>query len=1102
MAACVLMFESEARASNSFFGTVSGQASTVVNLQHLDIVGIKVEVRKKDFLNDPVIGEGYTGEQGLFEIDFNEADSSETIEIYLRFVAETAGERIRVRKKTIPKSTRKQDILRTDPIVVTPGAHFDSSGHDVHLDRDELKPQLLHWANRARQFVMEEGPSGLIPDHDGHHLDILTRPSGVPGSSAMFVPRTPVARNLFVGGLNVGSYVVELFNAAFPTLLITSVFLDTQFSDHDGIYIPTSTRTQNRPGTVMHEFGHYVMWHAQNESWLPALDAGFFNHGVDYNTLNPRLAWTEGFADFFGAVVEVWSRSDLNDPLISSSTVASASPNWDERVGTWDEPVSGAVDCGGTSSSYCSEDQALTHGMHGQGLIARALYDLWDGPSNLALGPGIDDAFVPSSEEYGDEELEFTFEEIMRPITNNPGTKGFGDGQSNHLLNNIAEYHEEFLSLRPSSNDMVVDAHLFGLITRNFDDNKIRHLLVDHPVPAAAFKEADLLNSDELVTSREIEVVKIKDDQDDSEEGEPAEPDYKGIGKKKTEMTVSISTLRGSRDSYNVSSIFSDQQLILSDDIAVEGDPVNGNATLFFNDDRNVGFMRAGNNYGVAPGVLSSALRGDPAQLDLVGGMELAVRDGGSLVLGDDGGLTSVETIVHEGTTLRLGGGLGGPNPTPDPNYSVPVSIGRLVIHAGSTLILERGSTLIIEPGAQIQLSGPGATLIIRGNVVVQDDAVFTWTAGLGTVFFNLPTENSDNVVMGEGSSILVDESSFTVAAGTYIRPDAGIFGRRLTIQDSSVTLQQGAFVDAADLILAVMDTEIGGSGHAGFITHGIRSLFLRSEFSTGGECVSADDRYGDDEIIMNEVDFFDCGTSVSLEDATLMGHKVRSSGGTTGIYGRRSEIWLDTPRLFDADVGLFTEGPSDQIRITNGEISGHAVAGIRARPIPSSDIGAITAAPLVALGDIAISDNEVGIWVEGNTTVRVQDCVMNDNARTAMLLESGALADIGLQARNTFRRSPVYLELDRAAVPALAFGENDFFPESLAGGGLVLQGTTLDNLSCTSPLWNPSIPVSTNDWFSNPSPPPVVFLTTTPLEFVTNYSLVNQRGCAYSFVP
>ncbi|MEM6448625.1 MAG: SAM-dependent methyltransferase, partial [Cyanobacteria bacterium P01_D01_bin.123] len=61
----------------------------------------------------------------------------------------------------------------------------------------------------------------------------------------------------------------------------------------------------------------------------------------------------------------------------------------------------------------------------------------------------------------------------------------------------------------------------------------------------------------------------------------------------------------------------------------------------------------------------------------------------------------------------------------------------------------------------------------------------------------------------------------------------------------------------------------------------------------------------------------------------------------------------------------------------------------------PVHIIGAGPGAPdlITVRGQTLLSAADTVFYTGSLATVRVQDCVMNDNARTAMLLESGALA-------------------------------------------------------------------------------------------------------------
>ena len=151
-------------------------------------------------------------------------------------------------------------------------------------------------------------------------------------------------------------------------------YFETQFSDQDALYL--SETSDNNDGSTMHEFGHYVMWHAQGKKWLNPLEASFATHYAETNSESSKLAWTEGFANAFSWIVDNWSFMD--DQESDSENVYSPST---ETLNSFGNPA-----CNGGAGITCNS-QATSHGFFSEDYIGHILYDLWDGPTGLTSGP-------------------------------------------------------------------------------------------------------------------------------------------------------------------------------------------------------------------------------------------------------------------------------------------------------------------------------------------------------------------------------------------------------------------------------------------------------------------------------------------------------------------------------------------------------------------------------------------------------------------------------------------------------------------------------------------------------------------------------------------
>ena len=120
----------------------------------------------------------------------------------------------------------------------------------------------------------------------------------------------------------------------------------------------------------------------------------------------------------------------------------------------------------------------------------------------------------------------------------------------------------------------------------------------------------------------------------------------------------------------------------------------------------------------------------------------------------------SVHVNVQGGGTFELGEIVPGNRMTAEVYFR---SASTLTLQPGavlkvnnySTLIMEAGSTLIVHPGASIQLDGDSAILEIRGNVVLLDQAIFSFTGG-GFVRINQGPANAQTGTwaMGQNSRV------------------------------------------------------------------------------------------------------------------------------------------------------------------------------------------------------------------------------------------------------------------------------------------------------------------------------------------------------------
>ncbi|HHG83370.1 MAG TPA: hypothetical protein ENJ82_01370, partial [Bacteroidetes bacterium] len=288
--------------ANLFSGTITGQVTADVEDDYGNNISISIwDIRVNLMENGTVIAEGYTDEDGNFSISYTDYSKSwQNIHIYLNVEGENEAGTIRLRRRI--GSTRSEDLF----VGSEYSHHTDDVGsHDFGtflVDNHTVKPQLLHWANRSRQLV--DSTSTFVLPGSGDRLEIM--PSFVGAGQAMFMPggyQGKLIGTVLLLGAAAGATLAPLVVAG-----VLAVAILVMTSNHDCIYMGSDYELSEN--VTYHEFGHYLMWHLQNESWAPLFEASFGHHSSTRNNKSPKLSWNEGFANGFSAIVDAWSAID------------------------------------------------------------------------------------------------------------------------------------------------------------------------------------------------------------------------------------------------------------------------------------------------------------------------------------------------------------------------------------------------------------------------------------------------------------------------------------------------------------------------------------------------------------------------------------------------------------------------------------------------------------------------------------------------------------------------------------------------------------------------------------------------------------------------
>jgi hypothetical protein len=1091
---------SPAFALDWFTGTVTGTAAVTITSTRtftLKIVGMKVKLMRKDFLADTEIAKTVTTEGGLFELPFAEQDGAASWDLYVKFVAENEEASVRVRKRFVgTKETREEDYKKSDPIRVPANQHTEKDLGTVFLDAGETKPQLFHWANRARQFVEAELGADVFPSGNAGTIDILQMPTGFGGGTSFFFPGGYQSLlilwltelNTVLGStpvLELLPGIAQLIGPLVGIELAIVIYVNTQFSDRDAMYI--GDNAQYDENTVFHEFGHFLMWHLQNESWANPIEASFSTHGFSYNAANSKIAWTEGFANGFAMIVDTWSQADDGEMFFYGTS------NYEDRAAFAPELRTWCMTTGGCGV------QGLTHGYVSEWYVGTAMYDLWDGPDRLPpASPST--SWDDSAAMLGIDDLQLSFSRLMQPLLNNQGTGGFhcpstdvictavapigsDPDQESFLILDAVEYHAALVDL-DSFND--------SAITDIFHRNGILNLVPDSQLTPPT---RDWLNTDKLSFVRTILTPAFVSTSPDLLES-------KGVNLQT--FTVSISELSSPNDDFGFGGDTAGETTgVLSDDLVVGGAAVLGGSTFFLNGTTFFGFQNAGNSYSQPLGV--RPLLEPTFEVTVTEGTVIDAHDGGTIRLGDVTQGRTAELIFEAGSTLVLGGGRTGNflerERIPDGAFMAlgpMVSKGKLILERHSRVVIERGATLVIDQGAEISL-GQNTELVIRGELDIRPDATLWYNSWQGgRIIFDLPDRDGEpNFTMASSGRIVLNEVTFEIASYSYVRP-TDIFGPEIIIEHNA-TGQFGAeaYLDVGRARFELDESTIEASEgvpHAGLLLRGGTHSIALSTISGGAPCIHDHMEAGAASLVMDEMTFTGCETSIEVIDLSVVLTDSSVSSCSVGIDVDSGSATVANSDISSCGIGIAAVMSAGGVSVSDGSITGSIDAGVDA-------VGHVNA-PLsgVMLRNVTLAGNGVGARAHANTRLRAESSRITHNG-SGFRLSSGAILDISNNAANEFHYNAKSVELYFSDVPRLNNGGNAFYPQQDTPqvDGLMISGTTGESALPTCAGANRNLAASTNTWNHSFN---AVFGWMVSTMNLGPYDFKDSSGCPYTLVP
>lgn len=334
-------------------------------------------------IDDQYLGSTTTDADGNFNFGFNICQSRITdaeIEVYLVIRAYNPNWEIKGR-------SLHTDINRGNaPLVVNRAVVQPEELENLGRSPDETAingVNIDRWSGLHRSVVYASNAMNFVEKNLNKSHNELQDPINI--------FRNPFEGNFFYPG--------SLLNGNLPTHPFKSVMKG------DNSFIVLDDNNIGNENTTYHEMGHYLMWKLQDKNWIDPLTASFSEWGW-IGEHNPRITWTEGWAEAFGFMCDLrYFRIDQECQWEDNSNLESKEIN--------NTPITN-----------------FQVGFQNPASVAAAIYDLYDGqqtynnqniPQNGLFR--FDDNFTQSwnNGNFGQDDVELTLQEICQPLIDNAG---------------------------------------------------------------------------------------------------------------------------------------------------------------------------------------------------------------------------------------------------------------------------------------------------------------------------------------------------------------------------------------------------------------------------------------------------------------------------------------------------------------------------------------------------------------------------------------------------------------------------------------------------------------------------------------------------------
>lgn len=662
-----------------FTGTVSGRVVVPTvndNNQPFNLFprGLKVNLKERDDLHNRTIGYNYTDAQGNFTITYDIWQSpleGESIELFLEFETESSNEfnyKVKIGLQTVRQLFNIGEALGTFSVDLGDLEFEGMSGWGM---------SIFHWTGNGYRFVKEQlGPNQI-------NTGLLVR--------------------MFKGGSNFSSVLGDL--------------------------IRLNARGCNHETVILHEFGHFVMHCLKPSNYTNGENCAMSKEHTSARENNAYLAFSEGWATAFMAMVDQYYRNE------------------DNEYGNYSFSQGGNRLLNGAFPVERRNRSRLNGNGTGNGLLSEyhiscALYDLYDGPDKfLSTDP---------SGEWSDESGTTTTQNTF--LVGDAFSNGTDKASLSFFIitypfrqQKILTIDEYYFHLIAYLRSLSVPCHSIADVSEVFRENRISTDVRDDFYQSTSFGTDEISNTTPITFESNGSCGILI-------------PFNETIT-----FNPDIIELIGNDLSYNLGSGTSSSTKWISDPLTI-----GANATLWINEDQEMGFVNSGNSSPQSGSTLFAK----------VCNRDLIIEENGTLQVGssdfDNIGIVTIEPY----TTLTIRSG------------------GTLLVNHNSSLIISEHANLVFEDGAIIDLNGTNAKLEIKGKLTLGSNAQFE-TTGDGILRFNMQEDFSSStqyniITTGNNCSVNITSKTIEVGSGTYVYPMDNL--AMFTLYGSTVNMETGAF--------------------------------------------------------------------------------------------------------------------------------------------------------------------------------------------------------------------------------------------------------------------------------------------------------------------